>query len=105
VPIASFGRHRFDALVELECEEAVRRLAPDIGLLAEIPLHGVIVTSRASTPGYDFISRFFAPRLGVAEDPVCGSAHRALGPFWGGLLVLQLKFFDLREPPDSGMNR
>ena len=85
-PIASCGRNRFDALIELESEEAVRRLAPDIGLLAEIPVRGVIVTSRASTPGYDFVSRFFAPRLGIAEDPVCGSAHCALGPYWGGRL-------------------
>lgn len=42
----------------------------------------MIVTSRASSPGYDFVSRFFAPGAGVPEDPVTGSAHCALGPFW-----------------------
>ena len=72
----------FDLLVEVESEEAVRSLRPEIGRLAEIPVRGVIVTARASSPEFDFVSRFFAPRLGVDEDPVCGSAHRCLGPFW-----------------------
>ena len=50
------------------------------------PPGGVIVTSRATSPGYDFISRFFAPAVGVDEDPVTGSAHCTLGPFWGRIL-------------------
>ena len=41
---------------------------------------------RATTPGYDCVSRFFAPNLGVPEDPVCGSAHCCLGPYWAGKL-------------------
>jgi predicted PhzF superfamily epimerase YddE/YHI9 len=45
-------------------------------------MRGVIVTARASTPGYDFVSRFFAPNFGIDEDPVTGSAHCCLGPFW-----------------------
>jgi PhzF family phenazine biosynthesis protein len=83
VPILTAGRNRFDALVEVDSEETVRRLSPDFGRMAEVPVRGVIVTSRASSPGYDFVSRFFAPRLGIDEDPVCGSAHCCLGPFWG----------------------
>jgi predicted PhzF superfamily epimerase YddE/YHI9 len=47
-----------------------------------MPARGVIVTARASSPGFDFVSRFFAPALGVDEDPVCGSAHCCLAPFW-----------------------
>jgi predicted PhzF superfamily epimerase YddE/YHI9 len=86
VPIVFAGCNRFDALVELETEEAVRTLAPDFGRLAALPVRGVIVTGRAVTPGYDFVSRFFAPRVGIAEDPVCGSAHCGLGPFWGARL-------------------
>lgn len=86
VPIRAAGRNRFDALVEVDSEEEVRRLAPDLGRLGEIPVRGVIVTARASSPGFDFVSRFFAPRLGVAEDPVCGSAHCCLGPYWGARL-------------------
>jgi PhzF family phenazine biosynthesis protein len=76
------GRSHFDLLVELESEAAVRTLDPDIGVLRAIPARGVIVTSRATTPGFDFVSRFFAPRVGVDEDPVTGSAHCCLGPYW-----------------------
>jgi PhzF family phenazine biosynthesis protein len=76
------GRARFDYLVEVESEEAVRGLAPDFAALERIEARGVVVTSRASTPGYDFVSRFFAPRVGVREDPVTGSSHCALMPFW-----------------------
>lgn len=84
VRFASFSK--FDALIELESEEAVRTLAPDIARLAAVPVRGVIVTGPASTPGFDFVSRFFAPRVGVDEDPVCGSAHCCLGPYWGARL-------------------
>jgi PhzF family phenazine biosynthesis protein len=76
------GRNRFDYLVALDSEAAVRTLAPDLNLLRAIPTRGVIVTARADTPGYDIVSRFFAPGAGIAEDPVTGSAHCALGPFW-----------------------
>jgi PhzF family phenazine biosynthesis protein len=76
------GKNRFDYLVEMDSEETVRNVKPDFGLLAEIPARGVIVTSRAITPGFDFVSRFFAPRAGINEDPVTGSAHCCLGPFW-----------------------
>jgi PhzF family phenazine biosynthesis protein len=73
----------FDYLVELESEAAVKALAPDLGALARLGGRGVIVTGQAATPGFDFVSRFFAPAAGVPEDPVTGSAHCALGPLWG----------------------
>lgn len=76
------GKNQFDYLVEVDREDSVRRLAPNHAALATLPVRGVIVTSRASSPGYDFVSRFFAPGAGVPEDPVTGSAHCALGPFW-----------------------
>jgi PhzF family phenazine biosynthesis protein len=76
------GRNRFDLLVELETEELVRQLRPDIRGLEQFPVRGVIVTSRSNSRGCDFVSRFFAPRVGVDEDPVCGSAHCCLGPYW-----------------------
>jgi PhzF family phenazine biosynthesis protein len=81
-PIRFAGRNRLDLLVELETEDQVRRLQPDIRGIQRIPVRGVIVTSRSQSPDYDFVSRFFAPRLGVDEDPVCGSAHCCLGPYW-----------------------
>jgi PhzF family phenazine biosynthesis protein len=76
------GRNQFDYLVEVDAEETVRRLTPNHTALASLPVRGVIVTSRADSAGYDFVSRFFAPGSGVMEDPVTGSAHCALGPFW-----------------------
>jgi predicted PhzF superfamily epimerase YddE/YHI9 len=76
------GRSRFDYIVELDSEALVRGLKPDLTALQRVEARGVSVTSRATTPGYDFVSRFFAPRSGVPEDPVTGSAHCALAPFW-----------------------
>jgi PhzF family phenazine biosynthesis protein len=76
------GKNRFDYLIEVESEQAVRGMAPNFVLLTTVEGRGVIVTSRASTPGYDFVSRFFAPQVGVNEDPVTGSAHCGLAPYW-----------------------
>jgi PhzF family phenazine biosynthesis protein len=77
------GRNAFDYLVEVDSEETLRGLAPDHTALRKVPVRGVIVTARPSTPEFDFISRFFAPGSGIDEDPVTGSAHSALGPYWG----------------------
>lgn len=76
------ARSRFDYVVEVASEKIVRNLQPDLPLLATVPVRGVIVTSVATTPGFDFVSRFFAPAAGVPEDPVTGSAHACLGPYW-----------------------
>jgi len=73
---------QFDYIVEVESEEIVRSLQPDYALLATVPGRGVIVTSRAATDSYDFVSRFFGPQVGVNEDPVTGSAHCCLAPYW-----------------------
>ena len=86
VPIKFAAHTPFDYFVELESEPAVRTLTPDLGLLAGLGTRGVIVTSRSANSSFDFISRFFAPGAGVPEDPVTGSAHCALGPFWGDRL-------------------
>ena len=78
------GRNQFDYLVEVADEATLRALAPNHHLLKQLPVRGVIVTA----PGieYDFVSRFFAPGAGVEEDPVTGSAHTALAPFWSARL-------------------
>jgi len=76
------GRSRFDYLLEVETEEELRRMTPDFARLREVDARGIIVTSRPAAPGPDFVSRFFAPAVGVDEDPVTGSAHCCLGPFW-----------------------
>ncbi len=76
------GRNAFDYLVELDSEDKLRSLDPDHSSLRKIPVRGVIVTARSLNPDFDFVSRFFAPGSGVDEDPVTGSAHTALGPYW-----------------------
>lgn len=76
------GKNRFDYLVELDSEDSVRSLSPDLGALEGIDARGFIVTSRSAGGDKDFVSRFFGPAAGVPEDPVTGSAHCCLGPFW-----------------------
>ena len=77
-----FGRSRFDCVAEVASEDIVRSLRPDFARLEALPARGLMVTSRASTPGFDFVSRFFGPAVGIDEDPVTGSAHCCLGPYW-----------------------
>jgi PhzF family phenazine biosynthesis protein len=77
------ARSRFDLLVVVGSEDTVRGLRPDFQRLRELSSRGVIVTSKSGDPGFDFISRFFAPGVGINEDPVTGSAHCCLGPYWG----------------------
>lgn len=79
---AYIGRNAWDYLVEVASEEELRALAPDHTRLRTLPVRGVIVTSRSSSGEFDFVSRFFAPGSGVDEDPVTGSAHCALTPYW-----------------------
>lgn len=95
-------------LYEAEDDPAVRGLSPDFSALVNCSTPELIVTARSANPDFDFISRFFAPRLGINEDPVTGSAHCLLGPYWaeklnrrtfkafqasarGGVLRVQLK--------------
>ena len=77
------GRNRFDILAELPSATDVCTLEPDMAALAKIPARGIIVTAASDLPHFDFVSRFFAPSVGVPEDPVTGSAHCCLGPYWG----------------------
>lgn len=76
------GKSQFDYLALVDSEADVRAARPDFGRLRALPVRGLILTAPASTPGYDFVSRFFAPNAGVDEDPVTGSAHCSLAPFW-----------------------
>ncbi len=77
------GKSRFDYFIEVESEEEVRRAAPNLHVLAkESQIRGWIITAPSSSPEYDFVSRFFAPAAGIDEDPVTGSAHCCLAPYW-----------------------
>jgi PhzF family phenazine biosynthesis protein len=79
------GKNAFDYLVEVDSEATLRGLSPDHSRLRKLPVRGVIVTARSASPEFDFVSRFFAPGSGIDEDPVTGSAHTALGPYWASL--------------------
>jgi predicted PhzF superfamily epimerase YddE/YHI9 len=80
------GKNRMDYLVEVASETELRTLRPDFTQLRTLPVRGVIVTAPAVEDEFDFVSRFFAPGSGVDEDPVTGSAHCCLAPYWGAKL-------------------
>ena len=79
------GKSRENYIIEVETEEEVRGIHIDIPKLLKCNMHGVIVTAKGSDK-YDFVSRFFAPKVGVPEDPVTGSSHCVLVPFWSDRL-------------------
>lgn len=76
------GKSRFDYLVEVASETELRAIAPDFARLSKVDCRGVIVTAAADGVEFDFVSRFFAPACGIAEDPVTGSAHCTLAHHW-----------------------
>jgi PhzF family phenazine biosynthesis protein len=76
------GKNRMDYIIEVESEASVLNLKPNFALLTKVDCRGVIVTSQADSEEYDFVSRCFYPATGVNEDPVTGSAHCCLGPYW-----------------------
>ena len=80
------GQNRLDWLVEVADADAVRRTRPDFGALRQVATRGVMVTAAADGEDADFVSRYFAPAYGIDEDPVTGSAHCALAPFWAARL-------------------
>ncbi|PHQ34795.1 PhzF family phenazine biosynthesis protein [Rhodopirellula bahusiensis] len=86
VSSTDIGKTQFDHMVVVEDAETVRSMSPDFRRLTDIPTRGVIVTSRSDDAHYDFVSRFFAPALGIDEDPVTGAAHCCLGPYWAEVL-------------------
>ncbi len=96
------GKGRDDYLVALGSEGDVRSLRPDFRALSLIETRGVIATAPSAYGLYDFVSRFFAPAAGVDEDPVTGSAHCTLGPFWRGRLR-KIHFTAYQASPRGGV--
>lgn len=97
------GKSRFDYFVEVESEAVVRALNPDHSALQKLPVRGVTVTA-AGSGRFDFVSRFFAPGSGIAEDPVTGSAHCALAPFWAARLE-KTRMLAYQASPRGGVVR
>jgi PhzF family phenazine biosynthesis protein len=98
------GHNQVDYLVELESETLVHDLQPNLTLLKTFPVRGIIITSRADDGEYDFVSRFFAPQSGIDEDPVTGSAHCCLGPYWQERLKKD-EFLAYQASPRGGVLR
>ena len=80
--ISSVSKSEKNYLVEVQSESAVRSLEPDFGEMKKLPVQGVIATAVADSDDCDFVSRYFAPAAGIDEDPVTGSAHASLAPYW-----------------------
>jgi PhzF family phenazine biosynthesis protein len=80
IPI--FAGYNVDLMVLMENEQIVRDMTPDLQIIRNLDARGVIVTAVSERESTDFVSRFFAPAIGVPEDPVTGSAHTLLTPFW-----------------------
>jgi len=85
-PVEWAGRSRFDLMARVANADIVRRAEPDLALVAALPCRGVIITAPGDDGVNDFVSRFFGPQSGVDEDPVTGSAHCALAPYWAGVI-------------------
>jgi PhzF family phenazine biosynthesis protein len=98
------GRTRFDAFIEVATEAEVKKVKPDFERLKLLPGRGVIVTARSAHEGCDFISRFFAPKYGINEDPVTGSAHCGLGVYWGYVLGKE-SLVGYQASPEGGIVR
>ncbi|MEV5791631.1 PhzF family phenazine biosynthesis protein [Streptomyces sp. NPDC052192] len=107
-PLATFdtGPNTGDLLIEVADERTVLGLTPDHNALARYSKRGIITTARAEDPsrGYDFVSRCFFPNVGIDEDPVTGSAHTALAPFWSERLG-RTTLTGLQASPRSGLVR
>ncbi|MDV6030041.1 MAG: PhzF family phenazine biosynthesis protein [Phycisphaera sp. RhM] len=82
VAVNHVAKSNEDVFAVIDSEQTLRTVCPDFGRLAEIETRGVIITAASSAVGVDFVSRFFAPRCGINEDPVTGSAHCCLAPYW-----------------------
>ena len=95
------GRTKFDYFVEVADETTLRGLQPNFSLLKKFPVRGFIVTARGDSD-YDFVSRFFAPGAGIDEDPVTGSAHCALAPYWTAKLG-QSELIGYQASPRGGV--
>ncbi|MBL8016194.1 MAG: PhzF family phenazine biosynthesis protein, partial [Ignavibacteria bacterium] len=99
------GMTKWNYIIELENEDDVRNLKPDYNVMLGLPGWGPIITAKAdegNPGGFDFISRFFAPEKGIQEDPVTGSAHCALAPYWAGRLG-KTEFKAFQASPRGGV--
>lgn len=79
------GKNRIDYLAVYESDEFIKKVNPDYGYLKKLDCRGLIISAKSTSDKYDFVSRFFAPNSGIDEDPVTGSAHCCLSPYWSNV--------------------
>ncbi|MBE9061909.1 PhzF family phenazine biosynthesis protein [cf. Phormidesmis sp. LEGE 11477] len=120
--IRTVAKNEVNYLIELQSETVLRSLEPDFAQIKKLPLHGIIVTAPADSDEYDFVSRYFAPAVGINEDPVTGSAHTSLAPYWqeklgksnmlaqqlsarGGIIRVHCKLPNSNTAPTDSENR
>ncbi len=103
-PVADYAETGLYVLAEVESESILRALAPDSTAVRELHPVGIIVTAQSEEPEIDFVSRFFAPNAGIYEDPVTGSAHCSLGPWWSERLG-KLEMVAYQASPRGGRVR
>lgn len=87
LPLVYIARTKFDYLIVTDNENTVKRFSPNYDKLRKIKTRGIIITAKSDSSKYDYINRFFAPLMGVNEDPVTGSAHCGLGIYWSSVLT------------------
>jgi PhzF family phenazine biosynthesis protein len=104
--VAEVAAGKTDLLIELASAQVVRDVSPDFGALRQFAVRGLSVTApgTAADGAYDFVSRFFGPASGVDEDPVTGSAHCTLGPYWGERLG-RTRMLAFQASPRGGVVR
>ncbi len=86
VNVVYLGKTKFDLLVVTDSADDIKKMVPEFEKIKKFTKRGIIVTAKSDSPEYDYVNRFFAPAIGIDEDPVTGSAHSYLGPFWGIIL-------------------
>lgn len=82
VKVSYVGDNRLYWLIELQSEQAIRDFSPDLAAISKLGRNGVVITAKSESEADDFVSRFFGPNIGIPEDPVTGSAHCLLTPYW-----------------------
>lgn len=105
VTVTETAPSRSDLLVRLATAGEVRDVAPDHAAVAQLPFRAVVVTAPGDRPGVDFVSRFFAPGAGIPEDPVTGSAHCLLAPYWAAELGRDGELVGEQASPRGGFVR
>lgn len=99
VPIIQAAKNSDRYIIEVADEKSLKEIVPNLSLLTSLPITGLVVTSASAN--YDFVSRYFAPKIGIEEDFVTGSAHCGLAPYWSRKLNKK-QLYAFQDSPRGG---